>query len=68
MLRAEPDRSADQASARQAAQDTADSLDALEAAAAEAGHHDQDSELHDEPAPRAGAFALYDATSEADQW
>jgi hypothetical protein len=53
---------------RAAPQDTGDSLDALEAAAAEAGYHDEDSELHGENAPHRGAFALYDAQLEAEQW
>jgi hypothetical protein len=53
---------------RQAEQDPGDSLDALEAAVTQAGHSGQDSEPPDEGAPHAGAFALYDAASEADQW
>ncbi|MFJ2637352.1 transposase [Streptomyces sp. NPDC087422] len=63
-----PDTAGGQAPARLAEQDHGDSLDALESAATRAGHREEDGELHDEPVPHRGAFALYDAASEADQW
>ncbi|MFI0724260.1 transposase [Streptomyces sp. NPDC021224] len=64
-----PDTAGGQATARQDEQEPDDSLDTLEAAAAtQAGHRGQDSEPRDGGAPHRGAFALYDAASEADQW